>query len=121
MCIRDSIYTISRLYDPNNFYYCRSRCPRFEDYNSLYDPNNFYYCRYKQELIDIKGLYDPNNFYYCRYERTTTSAMSVYMTQTISTIVDFVNYARRINSLQGIVQIILTLLSCFGVKLLNFV
>ena len=67
------------------------------------------------------SLYDPNNFYYCRYERTTTSAMSVYMTQTISTIVDFVNYARRINSLQGIVQIILTLLSCFGVKLLNFV
>ena len=47
--------------------------------------------------------------------------MIVYMTQTISTIVDFVNYARRINSLQGIVQIILTLLSCFGVKLLNFV
>ena len=69
----------------------------------------------------IGRLYDPNNFYYCRYERTTTSAMSVYMTQTISTIVDFVNYARRINSLQGIVQIILTLLSCFGVKLLNFV
>ena len=92
-----------------------------EGKESLYDPNNFYYCRYKQELIDIKGLYDPNNFYYCRYERTTTSAMSVYMTQTISTIVDFVNYARRINSLQGIVQIILTLLSCFGVKLLNFV
>ena len=48
-------------------------------------------------------------------------AEHVYTTQTISTIVDFVNYARRINSLQGIVQIILTLLSCFGVKLLNFV
>ena len=34
-----------RLYDPNNFYYCRYCLLRVATMLRLYDPNNFYYCR----------------------------------------------------------------------------
>ena len=34
------------------------------------------------------SLYDPNNFYYCRYSVCHSLFAYVYMTQTISTIVD---------------------------------
>ena len=57
-----------RLYDPNNFYYCRFTIYYIKKLR-LYDPNNFYYCRWNRGLFIIeKCLYDPNNFYYCRYE-----------------------------------------------------
>ena len=79
---------VSRLYDPNNFYYCRlvsQFCIRL----SLYDPNNFYYCRcHLCHNLKLFSLYDPNNFYYCRCDVVPFLQWGVYMTQTISTIVD---------------------------------
>ena len=61
----------------------------WKDVTSLYDPNNFYYCRLVVRRGEkVTGLYDPNNFYYCRYSGMQAWSSGVYMTQTISTIVD---------------------------------
>ena len=86
----------SCLYDPNNFYYCRQKSMPSAPTWRLYDPNNFYYCRLRQlYLQEVFSLYDPNNFYYCRQDIPERARFGVYMTQTISTIVDPIPFPRR--------------------------
>ena len=48
--------------------------------STIVDPLQVYY--------PFPCLYDPNNFYYCRSNCRSLSTSVVYMTQTISTIVD---------------------------------
>ena len=116
-----SRWVIQGLYDPNNFYYCRywlmfycfdivymtqtiSTIVDTNPFHSillrLYDPNNFYYCRYyNRKPCYFNCLYDPNNFYYCRLIDQMNRCFWVYMTQTISTIVDSINSSVKSNRL----------------------
>ena len=76
------------LYDPNNFYYCRSAVSRAWERSVYMTQTISTIVDRMPSMLLFASLYDPNNFYYCRLKRLMMLSFHVYMTQTISTIVD---------------------------------